>query len=124
MAKKPDLREIEEMWRAGDTGGHSYAQNMHPNPRYHKYYWWVFWRHSPVDGDAFLTAPYRLNTAAAMELIKRLREQKEPYWVYNRKLPRRDTANTPFDPDSPRWQGVEWALPYAEDPDPEWKGHK
>ncbi|MBL8792588.1 MAG: hypothetical protein JNM56_01655 [Planctomycetia bacterium] len=43
--------------------------------------------------------------------------KSELYWLYNRQLPRRDSAN-PFDPDHPRWAGVEWALAYDDDLDP------
>ena len=89
----------------------------HPNPRLYKYYWWVFWDQSPVDGEAFLTKPYRLSASAARELRCELESRGKPHFVYNRRLPRLDPAN-PFDPQSSRWHGVEWALPYDEDPDP------
>jgi hypothetical protein len=103
----------------------SYAQGVHPNPKFFKYYWWVFWTESPIDADELLTKKYRLSTAAAMTLIAELRANNEPYWVYNTKLPRRDPAN-PFDLLSPRWG--EWAAPFDDDADPpstgELEGHK
>src|SRR6185437_7678845 len=102
----------------------SYAQGIHPNPKFYKYYWWVFWRGSPVDGPRFLSKKYRLNTAAAFQLMEKLREQREPYWLYNDSLPRLDSVNTPFDPRSPRWKGAEWAPAYDDDRDAvvQWQG--
>ena len=107
-----------------DARGASYASGMHPNRYYYKYYFWVFWRQSPVDGGAFLGKEYRMNVAAAMALIDRLREQKEPYMLYNTGLPRRDPLRCPFDPKSPRWKDSEWACAFDDDPDPEWNGFK
>jgi hypothetical protein len=46
----------------------NYATGLHPNPYLYKYYWWVFWSQSPVDGLAFLDKAYRLNTAEASRL--------------------------------------------------------
>jgi len=101
--------------------GSSYASGVHPNRTFYKYYWWIFWNESPVDGREFLTKEYRLSTAAAIELIERLREQKEPYWLYNTRLPRLG-SDIPFDPQSARWQGCEWAPAYDDDSDPAAEG--
>jgi len=105
----------------------SYASGVHSNPRFFKYFWWVFWNESPVDGDEFLTAKYRLSTAAATELVEKLGEQNEPYWLYNTKVPRLGST-IPFDPQSPQWQDIEWASAYDDDPDPvaegDLAGHK
>ena len=46
--------------------------------RFYKYYWWVFWNESPVDGKEFLSSQYRLSTAAAFELLDNLKERNEP----------------------------------------------
>ena len=91
---------------------------MHPNPRFFKYYWWVFWNESPIEGSEFLSRPYRLTTAAAFALMDQLKKKNEPHWLYNMKVPRLDASN-PFDPESPYWAGIEWAPSYDEDPDPE-----
>lgn len=101
----------------------SNASDVHPNPRFYKYYWWVFWNESPVDGFEFLTDQYRLSMAAAIELMNSLKERNEPYWLYNKKVPRLG-SNIPFNLQSPRWQGVDWAPAYDEDPDPisDWEG--
>ena len=77
-----------------------------------------------MDGEEFLSDSHRLNTAAAMDLIDRLTKEGEPYWLYNERIPRRDAVNTPFDFDSPHWDGCEWALPYDDDHDETWRGHK
>ena len=98
-------------WYAGATF-------MHPNPWFYKYYWWVFWKESPVDGLAFLSKEYRLSTAAAMQLLASLRERKEPCLIYNSRHPRMDKANVPFplNPESERWKDTEWAPAYDDDP--------
>ena len=116
--REPSFKELEEQLGQGDRRSWSYATNMHPNPKFYKYYWWIFWRGSPIDGWAFLGKEYRLSTAVADQLMKKLRDEEEPYWRYNSRLPRRDPENTPFDPQSPRWEGVEWALAFDQDSDP------
>ena len=94
----------------------SYAQEMHPNPRYYKYYWWVFWRGSPCDGNEFLTPAYWLPTQRAFALMEQLDREGEPYWIYNRQIPRLDPAS-PFDPAHPKWRDIDWAPAYDEDTD-------
>lgn len=119
--EKPDFKKLRKRRAEHRPGEHlcsSYAQGVHSNPKFFKYYWWVFWNESPVDGDEFLTDSYRLRTADALQLMDRLEKAGEPYWVYNEKVPRLDPASTPFDPQSPHWEGVEWAPPYDDDPDP------
>ncbi len=105
----------------------SYASGIHPNPRFYKYYWWVFWNESPVDGKEFLSSQYRLSTAAAFELLDNLKERNEPCWLYNTSSPRLGST-IPFDPQSKHWQGLRWAPAYDDDPDPvveiEGIGHK
>jgi hypothetical protein len=66
----------------------SFACGIHPNPRFYKYHWWVFWNESPVDGYKFLTKEYCLSTAAAIRLVDRLKKENEPCWLYNARLPR------------------------------------
>jgi hypothetical protein len=92
---------------------------MHPNERFYKYYWWVFWNESPIDGEQFLSEEHRLSTAAAMQLLARLKQANEPCWLYNERIPRVG-AVIPRDPKSPRWLGISWAPAYDEDPDPIW----
>lgn len=105
----------------------SQATGVHPNPRFFKYYFWVFWSGSPVDGPAFLETRYRLPFSATLELRAALESKGERYILYNRQLPRCDAAN-PFDLGAKTWGGREVALPYDEDPDPiargQWAGHR
>src|SRR5262245_44490089 len=95
--RTPDFEEIRRERSAGRSGCSSFAAGVHPNPRFYKYYWWVFWSESPVDGLEFLSDKYRLSTAAALALSAELKARGEPSWLYNCRLPRRDPAN-PFDP--------------------------
>ena len=113
----PEFERMQRERATGRSGCSSYATGVHPNPRFYKYHWWVFWRESPVDGSEFLSDKYRLSTAAAMALSADLKARGEPSWLYNRRLPRRDPAN-PFDTNHPRWRDAEWAVAYDDDPDP------
>ena len=97
----------------------NYATGLHPNPYLYKYYWWVFWSQSPVDGLAFLDKAYRLNTAEASRLCEKLASLNEPFWRYNCHLPRY-TPCTPFDRNHDRWRACEWASPYEDDTDEIW----
>lgn len=115
--REPNFDAIRRERATGRRNGSSYAQGVHPNPRFYKYVWWVFWSESPAEGWGFLSNRYRLSTAAAVELLAELKARGEPYWLYNQRLPRRDPAN-PFDVNHPRWQDVEWAPAYDDDSDP------
>jgi len=109
----PDFKVFRE-WNRGA----GFARRVHPNPRFYKYYWWIFHEGSPCDGEAFLGDEFRLATREAIELMDRLDAEGKPYWTYNRKLPRADLANTPWDFNSHAWEGQEWAPPFDADPDP------
>ena len=102
----------------------SYATKIHPEPRFYKYYWWVFWEGSPCEGREFLSDAHRLSTAAAAALMDRLHAEDKPYLLYNTRQPRRDPDNTPFDPASDRWAGVTWAPAFDDDKDELWQGFK
>jgi hypothetical protein len=123
----PDFKKIREDRAAGEYSYASYASGVHPNPRFYKYFWWVFWSKSEVDGKEFLSDAYRLSTAVALNLMKELAEKGEPYWIYNRRLPRHDPSN-PFDYEHPRSRHLEWATSYDNDTDPvapePFAGHK
>ena len=110
-----NLIQIAEM----GLGMMSYAQNMHPNPYFYKYGWWVFSRFSTEEGRQFLSVKNMLSTHDAAHLIKKLQELGEPFIVYNQKFHRRG-EKTPFDES----RDFEWAVDYDDDPDPVWKGHK
>ncbi len=108
----PDFKVFRER-----NSGAGYARGIHPNKYFYKYYWWVFHEGSPCDGEAFLGNEFRMATREAVELMDRLNAEGKPYWVYNRKLPRADLRNTPWDFDSYNWKDQEWAPPYDADPD-------
>ena len=110
-----NLKQIAEM----GLGMMSYAQNMHSNPYFYKYGWWVFSRFSTEEGRQFLSEKNMLCTHEAMSLIKELQELCEPFILYNKKFHRRGDK-TPFDES----RDFEWAVDYDDDPDPAWKGHK
>jgi hypothetical protein len=102
----------------------SFAQGMHPNPKFYKYRWWIFWEQSPVDGMAFLEDRYAIGTAAAMTLMNKLEQQKKIHWIYNKRLPRLEPGVTPFDPQHPKWKNYAFSTALSEDADPEWNGHR
>ena len=112
--RAPEFEGIRRERAEGRTACRSYAERVHPNPRFYKYYWWVCWSESPVDGNEFLSDKYRLSTAAALALSAELKARGEPSWLYNRQLPRRDPTN-PFDMNHPKWRDAEWAPAYDDD---------
>ena len=120
----PSFKKLEEDHNREGFLSRSYATFMHPKPIFYKYYWWVFWKGSPCDGKEFLGNGYRMSTKQAFELMAKLESEHESYYLYNKQLLRLDPVNTPFDPDAGKWQGVEWAKAFDEDPDEEYEGHK
>jgi len=90
----------------------SFAQNMHPNPRYYKYYWHVFSKDSPVEGKEFLSDKYKLSTFEADKEITRLTKLGLQYMLYNYSLPRSGN-DTPFK----ETKSKQWAPAYDEDTD-------
>jgi hypothetical protein len=111
--KVPTFKDL-----AADGKGGSFARGMHPNPYFYKYYWWIFHEGSPCEGMEFLEDEFRIPFREAFELTEHLRALGKPFWMYNRKLPRADWANTPWDPDAHAWKDQEWAPPFDADPDP------
>lgn len=96
----------------------NYASYMHPNPRFYKYLWWVFWRQSPCDGREFLNDRYALCTADAMALVKELSATGECHWIYNKRIPRHEPGVTPFDRTSKKWRDLQFAPALDADADP------
>jgi len=97
-----------------------YATNMHSNPYFYKYYWWVFWQGSPMDGREFLDKKYQLCTHDTFTLLDQLRANGESWILYNKHSPRYDLINTPFDFDHPQWKNRIFAPPFEQDTDPIW----
>src|SRR3546814_9858029 len=69
--------------RLPPEGSRSYAQRMHSNPLFYKYYWWIFRAGSACEGWGFLTARHRLCTQDAIKLMDRLRAEGKSYCLYN-----------------------------------------
>jgi hypothetical protein len=110
---------------AGPSGeSSSYAQRMHPDPRFYKYRWWVFWRDSVCDGRAFLHDQYSMSTAEAMALIEELSQRNESHWLYNKIQPRDEPGVTPFNRLSPKWQSIDFAVALDADTDSLWQGYR
>jgi hypothetical protein len=89
----------------------SFAQRMHPNPRFYKYHWQVFSRSSEYEGKEFLDKCV-MTTYEAFKEMKRLDKAGEPYMLYNGSLPR-SGSDTPFNKN----KSENWAPPYDDDPD-------
>lgn len=117
--KKPNFEALL-MCADTDHGGRSFATLMHPNPRFYKYRWWIFWRESPCDGQNFLADRYALCTADAMALMERLADGGETYWIYNSRTPRFESGVTPFDRASDKWRDRLFAPALDDDTDPEY----
>lgn len=98
----------------------SYATNMHPSPYFYKYYWWVFWLGSPIDGREFLGNEYRLCTREAFMFLDQLRANGDSWILYNKHNPRHDLINTPFDFEHPQWKNRVLAPSFEKDFDPVW----
>lgn len=105
----------------GKANRWSFAMNMHPNPRYYKYLWRVFYRDMP-EGEAFFRTP-ELSTYEAMMLCEQLEKRGEGYLIYNSQQPR-EGKDTPFNRNSSRWKDSVFALSYDDDEDLEWNGFK
>jgi len=104
----------------------SFAQGVHSNPRFYKYYWRVFHAGSPFFGEDFFQQCKQICTYEAMNLIKRLEEKGEGYIIYNVASPRTG-KDVPFDFTHKRWADCSeliTAPPFDDDLDPEYQGHK
>ncbi len=99
----------------------NYGSRIHPNPYYWKYQWRVFYQNSP-EGELF-GEQSPLSTYEAMNLIKILKSNDEPFHVTNWKLPRKDD-NNPFDISNARWKNQAFAPSFDDDADRVWYGFK
>ena len=109
---------------AQDASSISFAQAMHPNPRFYKYRWWVFWEGSPCEGSEFLEQKYSLCTADFMSLTEKLRLDGKLHFIYNKQYPRHEEGVTPFLTQHPRWEGIKFEVPLSQDNDPAYKEHR
>ena len=115
-----------EIMAKSQAPGFFFSQPLQGDPEFFKYKWWIFHRGSSAEGAAFMTQEHQLSTAAAMQLIERLREQGEPFLVYNEVLPRLPVdGSPPWDMNAKRWKNARWAPNWHDDVDPEWRdGYK
>ncbi len=113
----PNFKKIKVEMEGEGFYGTFQGSFVHPNPRFYKYYWWIFWQGSPCDGTKFLSNNYRLPIKKAFDLVENLRCEQQAYWLYNMRYPRRDPDYTPFDFNAEKWRGCEWAAPFDEDAD-------
>jgi hypothetical protein len=94
------------------------------SPRYWKYYWRVFSIQSAWEDDEFFKYAPVLCNADFVKEVERVHALGQWCMVYGFRLPRADPAN-PWDMSSPKWEGVEFACRYDDDPDIDvWDGHK
>ncbi|WP_125889912.1 hypothetical protein [Pseudomonas luteola] len=123
--KMPSFEILVEGYKTKSYQSMRFTRGVHPNVFAYKYYWWVFHRDSPCEGETFLGETYQLATAAAHELMGQLQRAGEPYWLYNKRLRRLPSAGSPpWNTDAPQWKDAEWAPAYPDDPDPPYQGHK
>lgn len=102
-----------------------YSQGIHPNPRFFKYRWWVFWEGSLEEGWDFIhNEDYSLCTAKFLKVRERLLDEQQPQMVYNSKYLRRGSQLWDIMvPGHRRWC-LPIAVAYDDDLDPAWRGHK
>lgn len=96
------------------------AVNVHPNPRFYKYYWWVFTLDSPTEGEEFLTDEHKLSHAAYEQKIADLRRNNGFAMVYNKQL-YRVGPDSIWDEEKLKSRNpfVTFAGSFEDDPDPE-----
>jgi hypothetical protein len=120
---KDNLAAMLEAWGRLFGGPWFHGVFPHSNPRFYKYYWWVFHKGSPEEGEAFLVPRYRLCMHDAYALERELRARRETFITHNRQHPRFDPRR-PFDPNAKKWANVEWAPCFEDDTDPLYKGFR
>ena len=97
---------------------------LHKNPRFYKYYFWIYHRGVTIEGAEFWGNQYRLPIKSAFDLINHLKKTNQAFMVFNRRFPRWDPGVVPFDRDSEKWKDTEWAPAFDEDADEEYQGFK
>jgi hypothetical protein len=102
------------------------GSNIHPNPHFYKYYWWIYAHDSVYEnGDAvFYKEEHRLNTYDAMMKMKELRANKIPFAYVNMQIHRFGCSIWNYEQIKEKFPEEEFAPRYEDDTDPEWKGHK
>ena len=94
------------------------ARNIHPNPNWFKYYWWVFTSDSPCDGHSFLSEENKLTFFQFERELEHVKSLGLEAWIYNIKLHRLGEGS-PFDEQKLREKGItEFAPSFEDDLDP------
>lgn len=87
---------------------------VHANPRFYKYYWFLFTAESKEEGGDFFAEHNRLTHAQVEQEHQRLSEKGLEVWVYNQRL-HRIGDGSPFDEASLRARGITAFAPAYED---------
>lgn len=101
------------------------GSNLHPNPRFYKYYWWVFYSKTDAKNAAeiFWRTEHRLTTAEFAHLMKRLTEEQLYYAYVNRRYYRLGMI-WDYHALSHKYPGLKFASAYDDDPDELYEKHK
>jgi hypothetical protein len=99
---------------------------VHPNPKFYKYYWWVYPANSPYEcaKDVFYKPEYRLTTKEMMDLCAELDAKGISYAYVNSQRYRLGNQHWDYEAIKKRQPEIEFALSYDEDTDIEYEGHK
>ena len=95
------------------------TRGIHPDPKFYKYYWYIFTEDSPSVEEGFWDQKNRLSTYEAMNQIRTLRKSGVSAIIYNVRIPRECDL---FDVSNEKW--TEWAPAFEDDTDQLWNGHK
>jgi len=117
----PSHERLRREKERGRSGVYFSGRFVHPRPEFYKYYFYLFTEDSPQEGRAFFNKDNRLCIAAYQKRCREIEASGGLAYAYNERHPRRGDA-TPFDESHPKWDGVEWAPPLEEDPDPAVEG--
>ena len=94
------------------------ARNIHPNPKWFKYYWFVFTAESLIDGDSFFSDDNKLSFSEFESELARVKSLGLEAWIYNIKLYRLGEGS-PFDEAKLRAKGItNFAPSFDEDQEP------
>lgn len=95
------------------------GSNMHPNPRFYKYYFWVYAENSPLASadDVFFKEEHKLTYMQALKLMEKLAADDIGFAYLNRRYYR--LGNKVFDYERLKkvYPGIKFAPSYDDDPE-------
>ena len=102
------------------------GSNIHPNPHFYKYHWWIYAQDSVYENaDAvFYKDEYRLNTYEAITKMEELRVKKIPYAYVNTQDYRLGCKGLNYDHLRSKYPNMSFAVAYEDDIDPPYNKHK